>query len=62
MWSFGKRFATLNFIVSLKNFSDYSNRFNFYRLSAKLNIDIPMSGWFGKRFYLLKVRASLLNS
>ncbi len=57
--SFGKRFALSKLSASLNSYSDYSSLFRLLRIYAKLFIEIPMSGWFGKRLDFLKFRASL---
>jgi hypothetical protein len=55
----GKRFSFLNLRVSRNSSSDYYSWFRLERIPAKLFIEVPMSGWFGKRLALLKFSASL---
>jgi hypothetical protein len=49
-------------MVSLKRFSDYFSLFRSLRTNAKLFIETPMFGSFGKRFAFLKLRVSLRSS
>jgi hypothetical protein len=46
----GKRFSFLNVSACLKSSYDYFSRFRLLRTNARLFIEVPISGWFGKRF------------